>query len=535
MKTALSVAAAFVALGAALLASGGQDQQPTLRSTTRLVQVSVTVQDRDGRPVRGLTAADFTVMDRGKAHPVAHFAVQDEEARRAASPATSSPSTFSNVIDGRMGTGATILLFDVLNTRDVDRIRARDHVIKFLRELRPDERIGFYVLEPGGFYILHDFTRDASSLLATLNRVFNVSPAPLAGSEDTIRLPDRVGDGLDEMFESWILGAQQRMQGFFLEQRARTTAEVLELLADRFGGVQGRKSVIWVSSAFPLYFSDGLFLKSMSPEVYRATRALSHADVTIYPVDAVGLEGAFAGRPADKQRAFTTIASQAPRFDTSSLIAAQTGGRAFRNTNDLRAAMQRAVEDADHTYVIGYYPIDEQWDGRYREIKVKVARKDVRVRHRNGYYAHPPRLADAAFSQRGLVEALRSPVEATGIGVTVTADKVQAPGAFTLTIRVDPAALVLAQKDERWTGEVEVAIQQLVGGPAPLQTHVRIPLALTGAERQQLLDEGLTLTRTIALDPRVRQVRVGVRDLGSGLAGTVFIDPARLKGLGAPR
>lgn len=46
----------------------------------------------------------------------------------------------------------------------------------------------------------------------------------------------------------------------------------------------------------------------------------------------------------------------APSFDTSSIIAEQTGGRVFRNTNDLRSAMQRAVADADLTYVLGYYP-----------------------------------------------------------------------------------------------------------------------------------------------------------------------------------
>lgn len=532
MKTVLALAALIAALGGAVLASGGQDQGQTFRTSTRLVQVSVTVQDRDGRPVRGLTAGDFTVMERGKAHPVAHFAVHDEVARRAAAQ-PAGPNVFSNVLDGRSGTGATILLYDVLNTRDVDRLQARKHVIRFLQELRPDDRIGFYVLDPSGFNILHDFTRDASSLLATIDRLTRVTPGVLAASEEPFVRGEPTGVR-DAEFEAFILGAEQRSHSFFNEKRARTTAEVLELLADRFAGVQGRKSVIWVSSSFPLYFPDGLFLKSMAPEVYRATRALSHADVTIYPVDAGGLEGAFTGSASAKQRTFTTAASQAPRFDAASLIAHQTGGRAYRNTNDLRAAMQRAVEDADHTYVLGYYPADERWDGRYREISVKVARKGLRVRHRNGYYAHPPRLADAAFNQRGLFDALQSPVEATGIGLTVTADRAEGPNAFTLTIRVEPKAILLEQKADVWTGEVEIALQQLMGGPGVLRMPtMRIPLSLTDDARQQLLEKGLTLNRTISLDPGARQVRVGVRDLRSGMVGTVFLDVPQLKRLGA--
>jgi len=57
---------------------------------------------------------------------------------------------------------------------------------------------------------------------------------------------------------------------------------------------------------------------------------------------------------------------------TSQVIAEQTGGRAFFNTNDLGGAIKRAAEDTNLTYVLGYYPENVRWDGRFRDIKVGV-------------------------------------------------------------------------------------------------------------------------------------------------------------------
>jgi VWFA-related protein len=521
--TLAAVAAAFVVSPH----PSAQPQQPVFRSAARLVQVSVVVQDRNGRPVHGLTAADFEVVEGGKKHPVAHFAVQSQEAERALSASASIPAgAFTNVLDGRVGTGATIVLFDRLNTADTDQIYARGHVIKFLQQLRPGERLGFYVLDGQYLRIVHDFTGDAAALLAMLDGLSRPSSAQLAGSEDKIERPPRMDDGLDAMFEAMIEKSEQAMNGFFIERRVDATVETLEILAERLAGVQGRKNVIWVSSAFPLYFNDGISMQQMSPRVYRATRALSHADISIYPVDARGLIGGLSG-PAGRPT-FTTMAQLAPTFDTSSLIAEQTGGRVFRNTNDLRAAMSRAVEDADLTYVLGYYPQNERFDGRFRTIEVKVRKPDVSVRHRKGYYAHPPK-AEAGLEKDALIAALQYPLEATALGLTVTPSPA-ADGGITLTVKIDPAGLSLEQRDGRWKGQLEVAIgQRLPGGKLQNSAHAIVPLDIPDTMRSQLMHSGLTVNRTITLQPQARMVVVGVRDLTSGAIGTVRLDRTRLQ------
>jgi VWFA-related protein len=67
-------------------------------------------------------------------------------------------------------------------------------------------------------------------------------------------------------------------------------------------------------------------------------------------------------------------------------LAEDTGGFSIRNSNDLAAGMRRVAAESSAYYLVGYDPAKEP-DGKYRKIRVRVKRKDVRVRARKGYYA----------------------------------------------------------------------------------------------------------------------------------------------------
>src|SRR5437588_12856987 len=64
-----------------------QDQRPIFRATTRLVEVSVVVHDRDGRPLAGLTANDFKISEDGKPQTIELFSVKDDRTASAATMA----------------------------------------------------------------------------------------------------------------------------------------------------------------------------------------------------------------------------------------------------------------------------------------------------------------------------------------------------------------------------------------------------------------------------------------------------------------
>ncbi len=108
-----------------------------------------------------------------------------------------------------------------------------------------------------------------------------------------------------------------------------------------------------------------------------------------------------------------------PALDSMQMLAERTGGVVFTNTNNLGRAISRAIDDAQITYVLGYYPTNVKWDGHFRKISVKVRRPGVSVRHRSGYLAFPPPPQTAESRQNALVRALASPLNAIALPLTV--------------------------------------------------------------------------------------------------------------------
>src|SRR5262245_21496796 len=95
------------------------DRPPTFTTTTRLVQVSVVVHDKDGKPVAGLTADDFQLFEDGKPQVIESFTVQ-AAGSGPVPPQAPGGGDFSNHIQGPAGGGATVILLDRLNTRFED-------------------------------------------------------------------------------------------------------------------------------------------------------------------------------------------------------------------------------------------------------------------------------------------------------------------------------------------------------------------------------------------------------------------------------
>ncbi len=81
-------------------------------------------------------------------------------------------------------------------------------------------------------------------------------------------------------------------------------------------------------------------------------------------------------------------ASWSQTFMISSMrTVSQLTGGSTSVYEDIGKALDRINETSLVQYLLGYYPIDERWDGRYREINVKVNRPGLRVSFRHGYFA----------------------------------------------------------------------------------------------------------------------------------------------------
>jgi hypothetical protein len=68
-------------------------------------------------------------------------------------------------------------------------------------------------------------------------------------------------------------------------------------------------------------------------------------------------------------------------------LANDTGGKAYYNTNDLNAAMQRAINDGSHYYTLAYTPTNKKMDGSYRRIRIKLIEGKYKLAYRRGYNA----------------------------------------------------------------------------------------------------------------------------------------------------
>jgi VWFA-related protein len=527
----LTALAVCLSGGAAVILAA--QQPPTFRSTTRLIQVSVVVHDRNGKPVSDLTAADFTLFENGKEQPIQVFSIETDRVTPT-NLTTLAPNEFSNRLDGRAGGGVSVILFDRLNTSFEDQKQARDQILKFLAQARPTDRIALYVLESDVVNVLHDFTSDASRLVRVLQRYLGVTSTELAASDTT--LPDfaRTGNAAEDAeTEAWLTQAMQAVSNHYLRRRAELTGDALEALANHLASIRGRKNLIWVSSGFPLVIQEPLSgPQAQTRAINRATRAINNANVAVYPVDARGLIGAFTTNPGSATPVFSTLGNTRPNIDTMQAIAEATGGRAFFNTNAIGDAARRAMDDSRVSYVLGYYPTLAKWDGRFQEINVKVTRSGLDVRHRKGYLALPPLPRESGGGRTdALTDAMRSPLEATGIGLSARIDRRDGQsGEATIMVQVDARSLAWEKRGEMWEGAIDLFIAQtLSDGRFVKSLDTTVDLSATDEKHALMLQEGFSLTKQIVLRNDAHRLHVVVRDVPTRTTGSLIIPSERLR------
>lgn len=514
------------------------DQPPlVLRSTTRLVQISVVVHDRKGQPVADLTQNDFTITEKGKPQQISFFSVESNKALSASQAEKLGAGWHSNQVARREGApnAVTVILIDALNTRVTDQTYAREQIIRFLAQIRAEDRVAVYLLGRT-LHVLHDFTSDSASLVAKMKRLSgdvnygnNLPPNP---ADNPTGDPE-----LDKFLE----------KGFQIESdytnvnKIVTTFKALQGIAHHLERIPGRKNLLWLSGSFPLQIGmDDLESmhdptrerRSFLAEAEVAIRAVNQAHLAIYPVDArglIGLPGFNAdalGRPSigrsDNVRGMAGVTNH----DTLNYLADRTGGRAFYNTNDLSGAIRQALDDSTVTYVIGFYPSQQTPDGRFHDIKVNVARSNLDVRYRKGYFALPEAPGNEKESQSLLRDALWSPLDATGIalsGGVLKDDKLPA-NELRVVLQIDPRSIRLEKRNDRWIGKltlVYVAIDKEMQQLAVMSHNATFNLLQDRYEKA--MNEGLLFGMNLPKAATAEQVRVAVLDLTSGDVGSLRI------------
>jgi VWFA-related protein len=504
LGTILLAAAALFA--AALYA---QDQPP-IRVNTRLVEVDVVVRNSHG-PIAGLTKQDFTLFDKGKPQEIAVFSVKSAEKSSAlAAPAPLPPGVVANrlLVASDTPTGATVVLVDRLNTAFEFQPYMDRQLLQLLGSMKAGSPIALYTLGRE-LNPVYDFTEDPARLIRVAASLANKTP-PQPGDEQTAK---KVKTALEE-----VLNLEQVDRPFI-------TADALVRISHHLSGVHGRKGLVWLSGSFPL--RNPRIMRG-TPDLERiedATNALNDSNMAIYPVDVKGLSAAVRfGRRAN------LAPVGPPGADVMNALARDTGGEAFYNSNDISGAIQHAIEDAEATYTLGFYPSGDALDGKFHPLQVKVAKEELSrgadVRFREGYVASeaaPRRAKDLKLS---LDEILDDPLAANAVGIAaIAAPLPEKPGTVVVRVQIDVADLLLEQEAGRWTGSLDFGVRWTDAKTAIKKVHrfaitaneeqLRALLA-SGFIRQELMEVGVPASGH-------GEIQVAVQDRATGAAGSVRV------------
>ena len=415
----------------------------TLRTSTDLVVVDVTVNDAQQNPVHHLTAADFTVLEDGKPQTLHVF---EEHAAGPPAPMPAMPrllpGTFTNFAAAPETGALEILLFDQLNTPMNAQGVVRNQVLQYLREAPPGRRMAIFTLTTD-LNLLQGFTSDAELLRATVERNKGIQGASglmndpmngdVPGSDDpmlNLMAQATAGPGGSKGLAELQQQAAER-RSFQLQLRAKYTLDALNQLARSMANLPGRKNLLWFSGSFPISILPDMDLEnnsgggaasrggggrggtgatdpfrveaSVADEFRRTVDLLSRSQVAVYPIDPRGLmpppmqsltnPGKSDVRDPASFDKDNTRFSQQTTMEQGTLfeMAQATGGKAFVNTNGLEQAVEEAIDSGSNYYTLAYVPADRHWNGAYRRIHVKVDRPGVTLAYRRGYFADEPR------------------------------------------------------------------------------------------------------------------------------------------------
>jgi VWFA-related protein len=439
---------------------------PTFRATTRLIVQTVSVKDKDGAPIEGLTARDFTVTEDGVPQDIAF--VEFQRLQTAPSPDAGAPPqtpaavgpvptigpppvapvTLAQIAAPPAGSiryrdrRLIVFYFDGSSMGPAEQMRAYSNAFKFIdTQMTRSDLVAVMAFQNGAVSVRSDFTDNKAALRETIQIL--------------IYGDDFNNDGIPDVPQGTAFGQNDAEFNIFNTDRQLAA---LQTAVDMLRPLPEQKTLIYFASGLRLNGSDN------QAQLRATVNAAIRANVTLNPIDARGLVatpplGDATRAPPGGLAMFTggfaqTMAANFQRSqDSLYALARDTGGRAMFDDNDLSLGIVQAAQAVTSYYILGYYSANTAADGKYRRVRVALngpLAASSTLAHRQGYYADKAfGRFTAADKERQLEEALMLENPVTEITIAMELNYFQLNSAeyfVPVAVKIPGSELMLARR-----------------------------------------------------------------------------------------
>ncbi len=513
-----------------------------------VVNVDVYVTDKKGNPVTGLSKNDFQLLENGRPVEITNFyAVNDGKAvtpltaieTEATAPApgappAAEPEKVQTPEDQRL---RLIVYIDNYNLRPFNRNRVMRELRAFLgQKLGKDDQMMLATYDRE-LHIRHGFTSDPSLIAAGMLDIEKISAQGVHADSDR-------RDVLQKIADSQSVAEAEGYAHSYAENTFNDLSfslDSLKKMVDALAGMPGRKAVVYVSDGLQMIAGQDVFYAvqakygeqstSMTSTLeYNVARRLDELTaqananrITFYTIDAAGLrpyestsaenQGPGASAPGMSQLVDSVRISNLQ--STLQTLAEKTGGVAILNTNDATPKLEKVATDFKTYYSLGYTP-PHFGDGRYYKLDVKLKnRKDLQVRHREGYR---DKSIEALMSD-GTLAALNFPFEQNPLGVSLELGQPRPrDDGFYLVpvlVRIPIGKLQLIPHEQTQTEDARVrlfiAALDSAGGTSDVQ-QAPVPISIPTKDLAAAQKKQYVYSVTLLMRPGEQRVSIGVRD-----------------------
>jgi VWFA-related protein len=419
--------------------------EPEVRIRANEVALDIVVRDKKGRPVRDLTAADFEIYEDGVRQQVGsfRFVLRESTAGDSTTPgAASGKGAASRVapLKDVASAGVIALVFDRLSPEA--RALARkaglayaeegitgggftgvfgiDQALRTIQLYTDNPELVRQAVEKATSTTTSTYTSSAGKVRDLSERSTALSQQ-ISNQESAASAAGAARDGAGASAAGAAIGQAATQQALIeMQTHMLENFEALERDQQGFATINSLLAVITPMRNLPgrktiIFFSEGLALpQSVQTKFPAVISAANRANVSIYAIDSAGLRiesgtieaareiNSLANRRMPQTGRGNDSITSAPytkalernedllRLDPRSglgRLADQTGGFLISDTNDLKAGLHRIDDDMRAYYVLTYIPKNEDYNGQFRHIAVKLNRQNLEAQTRKGYYA----------------------------------------------------------------------------------------------------------------------------------------------------